>query len=77
MKNPLYLLLMAEVAKDPVVDDEIDELFGQLELIEPPETLVDDILASAARLAQRPCVASPLLQDMDGLVVCHDMCDPS
>ena len=76
MKYPLYLL-MAEVAKDPVVDDEIDELFGQLEVIEPPETLVGDILASAARLAHRSCVASPLLQDMDGLVVCHDMCNPS
>ena len=73
MKYPLGLL----ECEDTVADDEIDELFDQLEVIEPPKRLVSDILASVSRLSQQPFVASSLLRDVDGLVVCHDMYKPS
>jgi len=36
--------------RDSEPDDEIDALFGQLEQIQPPASLAEDILASVARL---------------------------
>ena len=38
-------------------DDEIDQLFLQLEQIQPPPTLVDSILASVARLPRQEFLA--------------------
>ncbi len=73
MKYPLHLL----ACEDTVADDEIDELFDQLEVIEPPKRLVSDILSSVSRLSQQSLVASSLLRDIDGLIVCHDMYNPS
>ncbi len=37
-------------AEDITGDDEIDALFSQLQQIAPPASLIDDILASVARL---------------------------
>lgn len=73
MKYPLHLL----ACEDAVADDEIDKLFNQLEVIEPPARLVGDILSSASRLPHPPLAASSLLKDIEGLVVCHDMYNPS
>lgn len=73
MKYPLHLL----VCEDTVTDDEIDELFDKLEVIEPPARLVGDILSSVSRLSQQPLAASSLLKGVEGLVVCHDMYNPS
>jgi hypothetical protein len=53
MKYSLQMLF-AEVTEDDLPEDEIDQLFSQLLQIEPPPTLVNDILASIADL--------PLLQ---------------
>jgi hypothetical protein len=50
-------MLLADTIEDVSSEDEIDELFSQLLQIEPPPTLVDDILATVARL--------PLPQEMD------------
>lgn len=50
-------MLLATNIEDASSEDEIDELFSQLLQIEPPATLVDDILATVARL--------PLPQEMD------------
>jgi hypothetical protein len=50
-------MLLAANIEDASSEDEIDELFSQLLQIEPPATLVDDILATVARL--------PLPQEMD------------
>ena len=50
-------MLLANDVEDVSSEDEIDELFSQLLQIEPPSTLVDNILATVARL--------PLPQDMD------------
>ncbi|HYU73840.1 MAG TPA: hypothetical protein VEL31_14260 [Ktedonobacteraceae bacterium] len=54
MKYSLQMLF-ADVTEDDLPEDEIDQLFSQLLQIEPPPTLVDDILASIADL--------PLLQE--------------
>jgi hypothetical protein len=42
--------LFADTVEDVSSEDEIDELFSQLLQIEPPGTLVDDILALVGRL---------------------------
>ena len=34
-------------------DDEIDELFSQLETIEPPDYLVDNILSAVSHLSEQ------------------------
>ena len=49
-------MIFADMVEDVSSDDEIDELFSQLLQIEPPTTLVDDILAAVACL--------PLPQEM-------------
>ena len=51
------LLVADDMMVDGVDVDEIDALFGQLEQIVPPSTLVESILASVARLA--PTVQYP------------------
>ncbi len=68
------------VADDVVADDEIDMLFSQLEHIAPPATLVENILASVARLslpempAQRP---TQKLWESYGLVTYYPENDPA
>jgi hypothetical protein len=44
-------MLFGNVQEDDSSEDEIDELFSQLLRVEPPPTLVADILASVARLS--------------------------
>ncbi len=55
-------------AEDITEDDEIDALFSQLQQIAPPKTLVEDILASVARLGVPARPTRKLWDDM-GLVV--------
>ena len=70
-------MLLADTMEDMSSEDEIDELFSQLLHIEPPATLVDDILAIVGKL--------PLPQEMDvmswddigGLVADHKLQQPS
>jgi hypothetical protein len=50
MKN-LHNLFSEEFAND-ILDDDIDQLYCQLEPIDPPTFLVDSIMASVARLSQ-------------------------
>ena len=58
-------------------DDEIDELFCQLEPIEPPPSLIERIMESVARLPL-PTQQSPSDWDsLDGLVVRHSSQQPS
>ena len=65
-------------AEDIIEDDEIDELFSQLQQIAPPATLIEDILASVARLGvpTPPRITQKLWDDM-GLVVYHTDQEPS
>ena len=44
MRYPTHVLFLDDVE----ADDEIEDLFNQLQVIEPPATLVDSIMASVA-----------------------------
>jgi len=72
--NYAHTILFAE---DITEDDEIDVLFSQLQQIAPPATLVEDILASVARLSvpTPPRTTQKLWDDM-GLVVYHTDQEP-
>lgn len=67
--------------EDIEADDEIDALFNRLQVIEPPTSLVDRILASVAQLPAYPQyeALSPLWEDfdIDGLLVRGDHLEPS
>ena len=43
-------IFFCEEIEDNTVDDEIDELFSKLEQIEPPLSLIEDILVIVAQL---------------------------
>lgn len=62
-------------------DDEIDALFSQLQMIEPPDSLVDRILASVAQLPSYPLQEEQSLvwEEFDGgsLLVRKDHLEPS
>jgi hypothetical protein len=62
--------------------DDIDELFLQLEVVEPPPSLVNTILASVARLPRHEFLTDvaetgALEQEVDGLVVRNTHLQPS
>ena len=73
--NHAHAILFAE---DIIGDDEIDALFSQLQQIAPPSTLVEDILASVARIGvpTPPRATQKLWEDM-GLVMYNGDQDPS
>lgn len=74
LKNTLYLA----DAEDEVMDDEIDELFGQLEVIQPPDSLVGQILSSVAKLPPYPQMQMAAnWKSSEGLIVHQEMLDPS
>ncbi len=70
-------MLFADAMEDESSEDEIDQLFGQLLQIEPPPTLVDDILASIARLPLPQEIQNVQLDDVEGLIVRNDQQQPS
>ena len=59
-------------AEDKIEDDEIDVLFGQLQQIAPPPTLVENILASVARLGVPKQHPMQRMWDDMGLVACNE-----
>ena len=62
-------MIFADMVEDVSSEDEIDELFSQLLQIEPPATLVDDILASVARLPLPQEMQSMLWDAVEGFIV--------
>lgn len=72
MKYPQQLLF-----SEDRIADEIDELFSQLQVITPPESLVDSILDSVSRLSYTRTITPMLWENIDGLVVRHDHLEPS
>ena len=62
-------IIFADMVEDVSSEDEIDELFSQLLQIEPPATLVDDILASVARLPLPQEMQSMLWDAVEGFIV--------
>ena len=70
-------MLLADTIEDVSSEDEIDKLFSQLLQIEPPPTLVDDILATVARL-QLPQEMDPMTwDDVEDLVARNKIQMPS
>ena len=69
--------LLAANVEDVSSEDEIDELFSQLLQIEPPATLVDDILATVARLPLPQEMDKMTWEDVQGLVARNKMQMPS
>lgn len=61
-------MLLADTIEDVSSEDEIDELFSHLLQIEPPATLVDDILATVARLPLPQEMEKMTWDDVEGLV---------
>lgn len=65
-------MLFADVIEDESPEDEIDQLFRQLLQIEPPPTLVDDILASIAHLPLPQKIQSNDRDDLEGFFLHND-----
>ncbi len=70
-------MIFADTVEDMSPEDEIDELFSRLLQIEPPATLVDDILASVAQLPLPQEMQSMTWDDVEGLVVHNKAQQPS
>ncbi|HEY5002526.1 MAG TPA: hypothetical protein VII61_05200 [Ktedonobacteraceae bacterium] len=70
-------MLLAANIEDASSEDEIDELFSQLLQIEPPATLVDDILATVARLPLPQEMDKMTWEDVQGLIARNKMQMPS
>lgn len=64
---------------DVTTDEEFDELVSELLHVEPPPSLVDNILSSVARipLTQDAVDQSVLEDDQNGLIVRHGLALPS
>ena len=64
---------------DVTTDEEFDELVSELLHVEPPPSLVDNILSSVARipLTQNAVDQSILDEDQEGLIVRHGLALPS
>jgi len=75
MKDLLHALFSNDDDGDVVSpDDDVDQLFLQLEQIEPPPALVNTILASVARLPRHEFLsdaneAQPLWNEFGSLIV--------
>lgn len=63
----------ADTLEDISSEDEIDKLFSQLLQVEPPTTLVDDILASVACLPLPQALESMTWEGVERLVVQHKL----
>ncbi len=72
MIYPQQMLFCEDI--DIEADDEIDALFSQLQVIEPPHSLVDRILASVAQLPTYPLQKE---RDSEGLLARKDHLEPS
>ena len=68
------------LADDPLPKDEIDDLFEQLQLIEPPPSLIQQILTTVSRLSRFPSPPDPrdeADENIDSLVVRNENLPPS
>ncbi len=71
-------MLLADSIEDmSSEEDEIDELFSQLLQIEPPATLVDDILATVAGLPLPQEMGKMTWDDVEGLIAHNKTQRPS
>lgn len=64
---------------DITTDEEFDELVSELLHVEPPPSLIKNILSSVARipLTQEVADQSMLEEDQEGLIIHHGLALPS
>jgi hypothetical protein len=61
------------ISTDIISEDEIDDLFNQLDQLEPPPYLISHILTSVSLLPRPlPVPLSGLWSELDGLVIWND-----
>jgi hypothetical protein len=61
------------ILADMISEDQIDDLFDQLDQLEPPPYLISRILSSVSLLSQPVSIqARGLWSELDGLVVWND-----
>jgi len=68
------------LADDPLPKDEIDDLFEQLQLIEPPPSLIQQILTTVSSLSRPTSPTDPrdeANKKIDSLVVRNENLPPS
>lgn len=75
MQYPQYFLFSDE--GEATSDKTIDALFNQLQQIEPPEWLVQQILISVSQLSQLQRLPLVSWIEYNGLVVRNNTADPS
>ena len=65
-------------AEDTLPNDEIDDLFGKLQQIQPPPSLIQRILTSVTKLPKpQPVEQNSEIDELDTLVVRKEMLPPS
>jgi hypothetical protein len=75
MQHRRRILFSDDILSDDTFPDELDELFNQLERLEPPPSLIAHILSTVSQLSlprQRGYWA-----ELDNLVVRHEDSPPS
>lgn len=84
MQQPKRPISSSDVSNDNLAEDDIDQLFGRLETIEPPKALIARILANVSQLSQAEAQKGPsvgesneVFDNLDNLVVRNDKKEPS
>ncbi len=84
MQEPKRPISSSSVPDDNLPEDDIDQLFGKLERVEPPPALIARILANVSQLSQAeaqkkgPPAGEPWIFDnLDNLVVRNEKKEPS
>ncbi len=85
MQPPKRPLSSSDLPDNNMAEDDIDQLFGKLELVEPPPTLIARILANVSQLSQAEAqkkgspVGEPgeVFDNLGNLVVRNEKKEPS
>ncbi|MEO8973058.1 MAG: hypothetical protein ABI406_15845 [Ktedonobacteraceae bacterium] len=81
MQQPERPISSADAPNDNSAEDDIDQLFGNLELVEPPPALIARILAHVSQLShteaqKKEPPAAELFENLDNLVVRNEKKEP-
>lgn len=82
MQQPKRPLSSSDLPDNNLDEDDIDQLFDKLELVEPPLSLIARILANVSQLSQaeaqkKGSPAGELVEVFDNLVVRNEKKEPS
>jgi hypothetical protein len=85
MQQPKRPLSSSDLPDNNLTEDDIDQLFGKLELVEPPPSLIARILANVSQLSQAEVQkkrspegeAGEVFDNLGNLVVRNEKMEPS